>query len=109
MYKLTERRFAKAKPILNRYRMQLHETGFASARGLEKELRDCWNIGYQELKDIIIALSKRPYYRYLAACYMEMGYPDVVIEFQPVLADMYGSKRGDFWKGLKAKTTDQLG
>jgi hypothetical protein len=114
MYRLTERRFAKAKPILDKYRKQVHDAGRGAASGLERELRECWDIGYQELKDIIIDLSKRPHYRYLAASYMESGYPSVVSEFHRVLADMYGiksfhhsaereSKREEFWSALKTK------
>ena len=96
MASLTDRRFEKAKPILDKYRAQLHATGRISTREFEMELRRCWNLGYQELKDIIIHLSKRDHYRYLAAYYMEDGSGvGVVMEFQPVLAAMYDIDRYD--------------
>jgi hypothetical protein len=48
-------------------------------------------VGYQELKQIIIDLSKRDHYRYLAAHYMEnSNATGVVTEFQGELAAMYG-------------------
>ena len=111
MARLTERRFEKAKAILDKYREDLHRTGSISAGILEKELRDCWDTGYQELKGIIIDLSKRDHYRYLAAYYMEhSNAPGVVAEFKPVLAALYGIKYYDgperehgrkaFWAGL---------
>jgi hypothetical protein len=111
MYRLTEKRFSKAKSILDKYRSQLHDKGRISNPDFEEELRDCWNIGYQELKEIILELAKHNQYRFLAAYYMEMGFPGVVSEFKNKLADMYGikifdgnperdSKREEFWKGL---------
>lgn len=111
MHRLTERRFAKAKPILDHYRKQLHATGSVSTNDLEMELRKCWDTGYRELKGIFIDLSKRPHYRYLAARYMESGCPGVVCEFQQTLADMYGipyfdhpdreQRKGSFWRKMK--------
>ena len=89
----------------------MHGTGRVSTVDLETELRKCWKTGYRELKDIMRELSKQDYYRYLAARYMETGYPGVVSEFQSALADVYGiesfqsaerdSKREVFWKELK--------
>jgi hypothetical protein len=114
MYRLTERRFARAKPILDKYRERLHTAGDISAGELERELRDCWGVGYQALKGIIEDLAKRNHYRYLAAYYMEhSSAPGVVSEFKPVLAKMYGirsyghspdreSKREAFWQGMKS-------
>jgi hypothetical protein len=118
MYRLTERRFTKAKPILDQYRKQLHDTGSILTRDFEMELRKCWKIGYQELKSIIIELSKQNRYRYLAARYMESGSSGVVTEFQSTLAKMYGiksfyhspekdSKRQAFWKKLKIKRSSK--
>jgi hypothetical protein len=111
MYKLTERRLAKAKPILETYRKQLHTSGFMAASNLESELRKCWNVGYQALKGIMIDLSKLPRYRYVAARYMESGCPGVVTEFQRTLSELYGmdsllsrdkkAKKEAFWGKLK--------
>jgi hypothetical protein len=114
MYRLTEDRFEKAKPILERYRTQLHNRGKINARGLEKELRKCWDSGYQEVKDIVKRLSKTTRYRYLAAYYMEHSETGgVVTEFWPTLSELYGidyyqspmreKKREAFWKKLRAK------
>jgi hypothetical protein len=114
MYRLTERRFIKAKPILDHFRKQLHSTGWMSASDLEMELRKCWKIGYRELKNIIIELSKQSYYRHLAVAYMESNGPGPVMEFKRTLAKIYGiksydhspnreSKRDTFWRKLKVK------
>ena len=114
MASLTERRFTKAKPILDQYRDQLHTSGRISTSDLEHELRECWNIGYQELKGIVLDLSKRDHYRYLAAYYMEDGHGvGVVTEFKGRLAELYGiesydncpnreEKREAFWKTMIA-------
>ena len=113
MASLTQRRFEKAKHILDKYHKQLHETGQYSTSAFEKELRDCWGIGYQELKAVIIDLSKKETYRYLAARYMESGCPGVVMEFKRTLAEMYGiksydhspdreEKRKAFWQTMNA-------
>lgn len=116
MASLTPRRFEAARPILDKYREQLHRTGHVDAGDLEGELRKCWNIGYQELKDIIIDLAKRDEYRYLAAYYMEhSNAPGVVTEFQGTLAALYGvesyyhapdreEKREAFWQTMKRET-----
>jgi hypothetical protein len=91
MYKLTERRLEKAKPILEKYRAELHGSGSVMARDLERELKDCWNTGYRELKDIFIQLSKITHYRYLAAFYMEHSAQGrVVSEFWSPLVELYG-------------------
>jgi hypothetical protein len=116
MYKLTERRRAKAEPILEKYRTQLQEKGVIDAQQFEKELRDCWNTGYQEMKDIAKQLLKISQYRFLAAYYMEHsnGMRTLVAsEFKEALAHLYGvkhydspdreSKRRAFWKGLKTR------
>jgi len=70
MYRLTEERFEKAEPILEKNRAKLHTTGKINAEGLEKELRKCWHTGSREVKDILMRLSKTTRYKYLAACYM---------------------------------------
>jgi len=110
MYRLTDRRRKKAQRILDAYKLK-HDAGQPmSAKSFEKELRECWNIGYQELKDIIEDLSKIEEYTYLAAFYMENSNSGfgVVSEFKPVLAKLYGIKwydaperasaRDQFWE-----------
>ncbi len=115
MSRLTDRRRAKADPILRRYRTQLHSTGKIEACELEIELRECLNLGYQGLKGIIEDLAKQKDYVYLAAYYMENSNAGagVVNEFQDDLARLYGikwyhsperdKKRKLFWRKLKAQ------
>lgn len=112
MYRLTERRKAKAAPILEKYGAQLHQTGEIEVRRFEDALRDCWGIGYRELKDIIVEMSRMDEFKYLSAYYMENSNSGVgvVMEFQPALAKLYGiqhyhhkdleNRRKEFWKGL---------
>ena len=117
MYKLTDRRLKKAEPILEKYRTELHGRGDFMVRVFERELRDCWGLGYQELKDIFKQLSKMARYRYLATYYMEnSNAPTVASEFKRVLASLYGVtsrkgydaperelKREAFWEKIKAR------
>jgi hypothetical protein len=58
MYKLTDRRLNSAKVILDKYRELLRTSHRINSMMMEKELRDCWGLGYQALKGIIMALSK---------------------------------------------------
>ena len=81
MYKLTQIRFDKAKEILDRYNADFLKRRDLRDGELERELRDIWDMGYQELKDIMIQLSERPEYRLMALRYMESGCPGVVCEF----------------------------
>jgi hypothetical protein len=115
MYRLTEDRFEKAEPILEKYRAKLHHTGKIDARGLEKELRKCWHTGSREVKDIVMRLSKTTRYKYLAAYYMEHSDAGKkpLTEFWPTLSVVYGieyyqhpmreSKRKAFWRKLRTK------
>ena len=108
MYRLTEKRFQKAKLILEKYRNQLHRTGQIEAGFFERELGQCWNLGYKALKGVMRDLLKEPRYRFLAAYYMEhSNAPGVVMEFQNPLAGVYGisyyhskdreKKKAAFW------------
>ena len=108
MYKLTERRLNKARSILDEHKSILDTHGTIDVGAFEMSLRECWNLGYQELKDIIIALSKLDDYVYLAAYFMEhSNAPGVVSEFKRPLAKLYGithysspnreSAQRDFW------------
>lgn len=108
MARLTEARFQKAKPILDRYREQFHRTRHLNTTLFEKDLKEIWGLHYQELKTVMIDLSRRPEYLYLAARYMEGGSPGVVSEFQSPLAALYGlryyhapdreERQREFWK-----------
>ena len=92
MYKLTDRRLNVAEEILDNYREKLVKTEKFNVPSLERELRDMWSIGYQELKDIMLDILKNhDRYKYVALYYMEYSNaPGVVSEFKRPLADAYG-------------------
>jgi hypothetical protein len=93
MYKVTQRRLTKAQPILERHRAELHRSGMTDARAVEMALRECWNVGYQEMKDLAADLLKQERYRFLAAYYMENSNGSrqrVAMEFKDDLAKLYG-------------------
>ena len=93
MYRLTERRFAAAEEILEVHRERLEAKHSISCHSFEMELRECWKLGYQEIKDIMNQLIKMPRFRLLAGYYMQFsGSPGVVSEFQNSLAALYGLK-----------------
>jgi hypothetical protein len=113
MYKVTERRLAKAEPILEEFRTILHSKGKINAREFEMKLRECWNVGYGEMKSLAEDLSTIERYRFLAVYYMEYsnGSRDVVAsEFKEVLAKIYkidyyhhpelSVKRDAFWDSM---------
>ncbi len=113
MYRLTKMRLQKAKPILEKYLAQLNQRYAFDVGGFESELKECWNLGYQELKGIAEDMSKNDRYRYLAIYYMEhSNTPGIVSEFQPLLAKAYGiswyydtdreKKQVEFWAAFKA-------
>ena len=119
MYKLTERRLTLAEQILEKYRSYFVETGYFRASRLEHELRSVWtNVGYQEIKGIMIDMLKNhPRYQYVAAYYMEHSSPTgVASEFKRSLAKAYGvsnfhgsdteSAKDEFWETAKAEMTD---
>ena len=108
MYKLTPRRLEKAKDILEHYRETLFLRFTYNTDQFEKALRECWNLGYRELKDIATDMLKHERYKHIAVYYMEhSNLPVVVSEFKPVLAKVYGiqcyhapdlkQKREAFW------------
>lgn len=93
MYRLTQRRLQKAQSILDEAFIFLVKTkGQAFPYDFERNLRNCWNIGYQELKDIMKDVLKEEKYKYLAVLYMEAGGECVVCEFQAPLAKVHGLK-----------------
>jgi hypothetical protein len=110
MYKLTDRRFAKAKPILDMYRERMLKHRSIDSRALERELRDLWDTGYQEIKDIMLQLLKLYSYRLIAAYYMEeTNGTGIVSEFQQPLADFYGVRQigGKDFKETRKKFWDR--
>ena len=90
MANLTVRRLEQAKEILDRHNASFLESHYLDERGLEMELRELWGLGYQELKGIMIDLSKEQEYSLLATRYMETGFPSVISEFKATLANVYG-------------------
>ncbi len=113
MYRVTPRRMKKALPILERHRAELHKSGRMDARGFEMELRECWDVGYQEMKSLAEDLSKNERYRFVAAFYMENsnGSRDMVASvLKDVLEKLYGfdwhvsrdyeAARDKFWASM---------
>ncbi len=113
MYRVTPRRLKKALPILERHRGELHKSGQMDALVFEMELRECWDVGYQEMKSLAEDLSKNERYRFVAAFYMENsnGSRDMVAsELKDVLEKLYGfdwhvsrdyeASRDKFWASL---------
>lgn len=91
MYKLTERRLAKAKELLDNSAALLAKKRGINCMEFEMQLRECWDTGYREIKDIMQQLLKMPEYRLLAAYYMQnSGGPGIVSEFQEPLCKFYG-------------------
>lgn len=92
MYRLTERRRRAASEILDRHTRILHDSRSCDALHLEMELRRCWDLGYQELKGVMIDMvAHHQEYAHLAAWYMEHINPTgVVVEFQESLEKLYG-------------------
>lgn len=58
MFKVTDRRLEKARPTLDDYVRKLDEFRKFDAGSLEKELKDIWGTGYQEIKSAIVDLYK---------------------------------------------------
>jgi len=61
MARLTERRFQQAENILEEYRNLLFTNLEYSADKFEAELKKCWEVGYQEIKDLMIDLIREPF------------------------------------------------
>lgn len=109
MYKLTKRREAKALAILEQAYDSLTKRGGFDAGLLERELRECWNIGYHELYDVLEDALKDERWRYVAVYYFESSRPYPTCEQKRALAKAYGvehygrneevkSSREQFWK-----------
>lgn len=91
MYRLTDKRFESARPIFEKYRSILFRNQAFDTQQFEHELRKCWDLGYRELKDILIALAKNEAFVGVAAYYMEhSNAPGPCSEFKAPLAKLYG-------------------
>ena len=113
MYRLTERRLKKALPILEEYRNTLHTKRWFNAWMLDTALQKCWNIGYRELKGIMIDMLANQRFRFVAIYYMENCNhgSGVISEFRPHLVKSFGLRHWnsglvknaskDFWEKFK--------
>lgn len=113
MYKLTENRLRAAHAILEKYRDALYERQGIHCLSFEHELRECWRLGYRELKDIIIDMSKLDRYEHLAAYYMQFQNGGcVVAEFKRRLAEIYGTRHATdaeaYWERAIGKSPRAL-
>lgn len=90
----------------------MEKSGRIDCQRMERELRECWGIGYQELKDVILDMSKRTEYERIAAYYMQhQNALGPVSEFKFRLGQLYGvrhySSKGAkegceaYWAGVK--------
>ena len=109
MYKLTKRRETKALSILEQAYESLVARGWFEVGRFERELRDCWNIGYHELYDVLEDAFKDERWLYVAVYYMERIMPMLTSELRHALSKAYGipkrgadrswdSYRDEFWK-----------
>lgn len=115
MYKLTEQRLSTAETILDKYRELLLTRKQFNCNLFETELRSAWDLGYHEIKDILLDICKRfEKYRLVALYYMENQNPSgAVSEFQTALATAYGTRdwhsttakeKADFWSNALSQT-----
>lgn len=106
MYKLTKRREAKALAILEKAYGSLTTCGWFEVHAFEHELRECWNIGYHELYDILEDAFKDEHWLYVAVYYMERVHPCPTCELQCALAKAYGMDHWSFGKELETARTE---
>lgn len=90
MFKLTDRRMERVRPILDKYRRELRERRTFDGSMFEHEMRDALDTGYQEMKDVAIQLARHPLYRGVAIRYMESGFAPCS-EFTLELPKLYGT------------------
>jgi len=121
MYTLTNRRFQQAEGIFEKYQDVLFKNLKYDTGDFERELKNCWDVGYQEIKSILIDLVKKhPKFRYLALYYMQFQNPSGPIsEFLETLAEQYGveyyrsdeckTKQEEFWESFKKIAKGELG
>jgi hypothetical protein len=97
MLRLTDKRLASATPILEKYRAELFANRSFNAQVFERELRELWQTGCQEMKSAALQLAKRERYREASVYYMEHSNPGtgVAAEFKLPLAEVYGLKTFD--------------
>lgn len=112
MYKLTQRREAKALPILDGAYASLANRGRFDVHALERELRECWNVGYHELYQILEDSFRNDRWRYVSVYYMERVQPALTMELRHALTKAYGVRRGSAkseWDACRMKFWKQSG
>jgi hypothetical protein len=91
MSELTPEQFEQAKDIIEKYRDCLFRTKWMNAHSFEREIRELWQLGYQDIKELIEELSHHGRCEQVAVYYMEHSNGGrVVSEFQGRLAEIYG-------------------
>lgn len=94
MYKITQRREKKARPILEKAYESLVTRGRFDVHALERELRQCWNVGYHELYEILEDAFKDEKWFPVAVYYMErISSPHPTCELRCALSRAYGLKK----------------
>ena len=88
--RFTIRRQKSAYDVLEHYRKRLYDSDRFDQRMLELELKECWDTGYQFLKQVAHAMLLSSRYRYLSIYFMEDGFPCIVSEHQHYLQEIYG-------------------
>lgn len=68
---LTPRRLERITPILETYRGKLRASGAFRPESLEAEIKATLDVGYQEVKHLLIDLLKKPRYQTVAAYYLQ--------------------------------------
>ena len=86
----TIRRQKLANDILEHYRKRLYDGDRFDQRMLELELKECWDTGYQFLKQVAHEMLLSSRFRYLSIYFMEDGFPCIVSEHKRYLQEVYG-------------------
>lgn len=88
---LTPRRLERITPILETYRGKLRASGAFRPESLEAEIKATLDVGYQEVKHLLIDLLKKPRYQTVAAYYLQhFAAPNQPSEAKLALGDLYG-------------------
>jgi hypothetical protein len=115
MFTLTETRFSKVRPILDRYRSELYAEGTQSHAAMDGELREALKVGPDSIRGLLQEVYVRyPRYKYVAAYSMQFGCEEAPAnEHKPMLRELYKALREKsddlaeigttFWERFKSK------
>lgn len=115
MFTLTETRFTKVRPILDRYRSELYAEGTQSHVAMDGELREALKVGPDSIRGLLQEVYTRyPRYKYVAAYSMQFGCAETPAnEHKPMLRELYKALREKsddlaeigttFWERFKSK------